>query len=737
MARTDVSDGFRRPLAANLTKVLRDLFAGSISSVLSIAYGLSFAALIFSGPLTPWLAYGIAASFIATAAGALVVAARSSIPFTIAGPDGSTAAVTASLAAATIAPLAAGGAENLLAPALFVLALSAGLTGILLCTLGAARAGGAIRFVPYPVIGGFLGATGWLMVSGAVRVMTGTGLNLTGTETLLAAPNIGKLAAGSAVAAALYLALRRPHSPLLLPGLLLASVAATYLVLALTGTTLAEAQAVGWMFTTPERVPLTLTWAHTGLSDLPWHILPRLSGDLFAVMFVTAVTVLLNTTGIEFVTRREADLERELTTLGGANILSSALGGYVTCSSLSRTTLNFMAGGRGRLCGLMVGVVAALILVANPGFIALVPKFVLGGLLLYLGLNLLTAWVVNSAWRLSRLDYLSLLAIALIIVQWGFIAGVLIGIVIGCATFAVSASRVSAIKFRFDGSEYRSSLDRGHDELMVLSKHGHEIQGMKLQSYLFFGSAHTLYRQVKSLLAEQPACRFLLFDFRLVTGVDSSAMHSFTQIKQAADGARARLVLVNLPPDVAATFRSQAIITDAVKVTSDFDRALEICERAVIRAHLPEAGTARSLRGWLTEDLGGASLAEALIAHLEERRFKKGDVIARQGDPADSMHFILEGRVAIVVRLRDGKSLRVRSLGFHTTIGEMGLITRQVRSATIVSEADSVVYSLSLEAYEQITRENPALSRALLTYIIGVMADRLSFASKAMGILRR
>ena len=49
------------------------------------------------------------------------------------------------------------------------------------------------------------------------------------------------------------------------------------------------------------------------------------------------------------------------------------------------------------------------------------------------------------------LEYLSLLAIAALIIYSGFIAGVLIGVVIGCATFALSASRVSAIKFNFDG----------------------------------------------------------------------------------------------------------------------------------------------------------------------------------------------------------------------------------------------------------------------------------------------
>jgi sulfate permease, SulP family len=112
-------------------------------------------------------------------------------------------------------------------------------------------------------------------------------------------------------------------------------------------------------------------------------------------------------------------------------------------------------------------------------------------------------------------------------------------------------------------------------------------------------------------------------------------------------------------------------------------------------------------------------------------------IIATQGEPARSMHFILEGRVGIIVGMDDGRSIRVRSLGPHTTIGEMGLITSQLRSATIQAEVPSVLYALSADAYERIKRENEPLAQALLTYVISVMAERLSFASKVIGVLRR
>ena len=129
---------------------LRDLFGGAISGVVSVVYCVSYAAFIFSGPLAPWLGYGIAATFISTTIGASVVALRSSVPFTIAGPDSSTSVVTATLVAAFVERLVANGAtDHVLGSTQFLMALSSALVGILLCGLGLAGADRAIRFVEF------------------------------------------------------------------------------------------------------------------------------------------------------------------------------------------------------------------------------------------------------------------------------------------------------------------------------------------------------------------------------------------------------------------------------------------------------------------------------------------------------------------------------------------------------------------------------------------------------------
>src|SRR4029077_15500647 len=117
----------------------------------------------------------------------------------------------------------------------------------------------------------------------------------------------------------------------------------------------------------------------------PWYALPEISGNLIAVVFVTASSTLFNTAGVEGALHREANLERELNVTGLANMLSGVFGGYTGCISISRTVLNFNGGGTGPLAGLTVAAISLLMLIFAPALLGYMPKFVLGGLLIYLG----------------------------------------------------------------------------------------------------------------------------------------------------------------------------------------------------------------------------------------------------------------------------------------------------------------------------------------------------------------
>jgi SulP family sulfate permease len=399
--------------------------------------------------------------------------------------------------------------------------------------------------------------------------------------------------------------------------------------------------------------------------------------------------------------------------------------------------LNFSSGGTGRLSGLTVAAISALMLAAAPTLLGYMPKFVLGGLLIYLGADQLHKWIIQSRRRLSHAEYLSLLAIIVIILQWGFISGILIGVVIGCATFALSASRIDPVKYSFDGSEYRSSLDRSRDDQAVMSAHGRQIQGLNLQSYLFFGSANRLYQHVKAVLARHPDCRFLVFDFKLVTGIDSSATYSFAQIKRTAQDGGVNLVLVHLSSAIEKALRSSEFVSHDVSVVPELDHALEWCENEIIAQHQGRQQEQANLRDWFSQILGSEEDAAELIRRCERLEVAAGEIIVRAGEAADSMHFIMDGRVGIMIPAEHGGTARVRSLGRYTTIGEMGLVSHAPRSATIQAEVEGILYVLSTHQFEAIKSENPALGQKLLTYFVSVMAERLTFANRMIAVLRR
>jgi SulP family sulfate permease len=229
----------------------------------------------------------------------------------------------------------------------------------------------------------------------------------------------------------------------------------------------------------------------------------------------------------------------------------------------------------------------------------------------------------------------------------------------------------------------------------------------------------------------------LLFDFKLVTGIDSSAAYSFAQIKRAANDRGVTLVLVHLPTAAEKALRSSEFISREVVIMAELDHALEWCENETITQQSARGDLEASLREWFVRILGTEEEAAELIRRCQPLQVSAGEVIVRAGDAADSMHFILDGRVGVLIPTAEGDLTRVRSLGRYTTIGEMGLVSGAPRNATIQAEAASVLYVLSLKQFEAIKTENPILSQKLLTFFVLVMAERLTFANRLIGVLRR
>ncbi|MCW8133226.1 MAG: SulP family inorganic anion transporter, partial [Planctomycetota bacterium] len=462
-----------------LKNVTSDLLAGALSTLLTLSYSVSYGVLIFSSfELRPFEADGVRAALMAAWVLALVVALGSSIHFTIAGPDSNATAILAVMASTVAHSLALKGymKEDLVLGVLALLAGSAILTGLLVCALGAVKGGRIVRFIPYPVAGGFLAGTGWLIVAGATKVLTGHKLS---ASLLTSPPDVSVISWTTAalVALALLVLPKVLKHFLTVPAVILGGVGLFFALLWYTGTCLDTAREQGMIFqelsSTSSRNPI-----FRSPSEIPWAVLIDQWQNFFAMTMVVIVTVLLNCTGLELATKSDVNFDRELVVNGAANVLSGMLGGMIGYVSISRSLMNFKAGAATRTAGMVVAALCAGAAFLYTPALSYMPKPVLAGLLLYLGLSLLREWVWESFSKLPWMEYGLVITILLLIATYGLLVGVGFGILVSLVLFVYSYSRANCIRHDFSVGAHFSNKERPPTQTKILREMGGKARAL-------------------------------------------------------------------------------------------------------------------------------------------------------------------------------------------------------------------------------------------------------------------
>jgi SulP family sulfate permease len=718
-------------------RLATDLFAGLIVGLVSLTFSISCAALIFSGPLADHLPLGIASAMISACVTAIVVAWRSSLPVAIAGPDSHGSAVLAIMAAGLATSLA--GPEQAAATVLAVVVASSLLTGVFLYALGWLRVGHCVRFIPVPVVGGFLAGAGWLIVRGSFVVMADVPLGFQDLAALVQPAAIAHWLPGAALAILLYFAQRENRHFLVLPGILLGAVALFHLVWWLAADHLADPGATDWFLGPLSPGQLRQSFSGELLSHIDSSAVLRQWPDLLTLLVVVVIAVLLNATGVEIALQTDCDFNRELRANGLANVLSGLCGGMLGYLSLSRSLLNAKAHAASRLAGTFAGLLCGVVLLIGGPLIAVFPRAVVGGLLLYLGASLLIQWVYSSWSRFSRADYLLVLFILAIIAVWGFLVGVGAGLIIACLVFAYSYSQQRVIKHAFTGAAHRSNVDRPTPQQRFLWEHGHEMYILTLQGYIFFGTASSLLDHVRQQLEARGRTRprFLVFDFRMVTGLDSSAALGFVKIRQLAARHGVYRVFTALRPDVAQQLRQGDCLEaegSACEVFPDLDRGVEWCENQLLEAGWSRRRKAVPLVLQLTELFPAPEQAATFMTYLERLHVPAGHTLFQQGEAPDAMYFIESGQLTILLKM-DEWSMRLRTLSAGTTLGEQSFFTRRPHRSTAVAELPSVLYRLSDAAMARLRNESPQTAMVFQEFIIRLLAERLGYAYEEIEVL--
>lgn len=719
---------------------MSNVLAGFLAGIVTITYSLSYAVFIFSGHLAPQLHMGLQSALLSGCIVAWVVACFSSFRFAIAGPDSNAAALLALIVASTAQKLPLHQPEHTWLPTLWMaLALSSIITGLLLFVLGHMKLGRLIRFIPYPVVGGFLAATGWLLFQGSFKVMCGIPLTFANIEFLFEGHAFEHCLVGLGFAFILLLVMRKWKHFLLLPSMLTLAVGSVYLVLYTLDIPLATARAEGWFFRPLPNASFS-AWHSLSWSQVDGWLLLEQVTNLLAMVAVVTMTLLLNASGLELATDSDVDFDRELQTAGAANLLTGLLGGMVGYLSISRSLLNREAGGTHRISGCIAGSLCLVVLLWGGSILSFVPKPLLGGLLCYLGLALLAEWLIDAQKKLSRFDYMLVLSILLFVSIWDFLTAVGLGTVIACLLFAFNYSRIRVVKHAMSCREHRSNVVRSLASQQILEEEGERIGIFCLQGFIFFGTVSHLVQEISKRIRdpERKELDFLILDFRLVNGLDSSAALSFLKLRRMAEKSSFMLVFSH----VEEAFQKQLKQSDCIveedphcKLFLDLDRALEFCEDEILRSIRSSADVIASVEISLKTLLGSPDDLPRLIPFMERIQLAQGEILFHAGQKADALYVIERGSLSVFLHQASGQKKRLASMGAGTIVGEMGLFLERTRTASVRTETPVVLYRLHREQWVKMQVSDPALAMAFQHAIIRMLSKRLIRANQELDVL--
>ena len=656
----------RRDLGS--AKLVPALSAGSTTGLGLLVAHVAYATLIFSGPSSGPLAAhaseGIGLVLFATFAGCLIVALVGGFRGAIAGLSPALVIVMAHVGATLDAA----------SDALFVTtatALAVGAAGIGACCflIGRLHLANLVRFIPYPVAGGFVAGIGGAVCLAAMSMM-GAELGWATVPALVEPETLTRWLPGAVYGIGLYVAIRRWGNPLILPLSVVLMVAGYQVALALIGMSGDEARDGGLLFAGTAAGTL---WPSIGPADLAlvdWAALSAQIPNLLVLGLVAFICVVMSLAGLEVALNEDLDWDREFRAAGSASVAGGLGGGTFVCMIVPASFRSKLLGASTRLTGVVCALVIGVGLFFGDDALEFVPVALIGGTLFFAGIGMIEEGLVRAHRRLPGSEYGIVVLIFVVIIGVGLIEGVAMGMLATLVFFALRLSRVDPVAAQFTARELRSNRDRPPPERAILLERADRIHGYRLRGYLFFGSAWPLVDHLKQSLegASRPAC--LILDLRAVSGFDFSAVSVLGRFLQAAAASGVRVVL-SAPTEslLAGLQRNTTAATFAeLVVEPNEDRALERCEDLVVAGWQAEADPAGERRSSLlmrtVDDLERhlarlslfEELAEELAPWLDARTYEAGEALTA---PEEGVELLAAGRATAC----DADGARLRQCG--------------------------------------------------------------------------
>ena len=690
---------------------VREVVAGLAASTLQIGLSISLAFIVFTGPFQPFLPRGIGLAVVGSGLAAAFLGIQTRIPGAI-GSQQDTPVVVLAAATAGLSAVDADQLEDTIFAFVMVVAVVTGLTFIVVGRFGLAT---AVRSLPFPVISGFLAGTGWILARAGVEIMVGGELEWGDVPGLFSFEQFRLWLPGLALAAVVVTFASRFGRGLLFPLGLVSLLIGVHVVGAI-GWSLDALRDNGWLL---GPFPEAQRWSPVGPSELlgaDWSAIAGQAIPALGVVGVALISMMLNVAGLEVQLGEDVEVENEATRAGIGATLVGALSGYPSYHLISGTVMARAIGSRTPIAAFTILVACIGVVVAGIDVVALIPRAVVGGVLVTVGLSMLIDWVEQLRSRLRLIDgFLSVLILGSII-AFGVLAGIGVGLLAAVVGFAFSYSRVDPVRHVHRLETSRSAVDRSAGEREVLVQQNGRIVAIELTGFLFFGSIRRVTDLITPML-ERGDLTHLVLDLTGISGLDVSVVQGLQSIQRRTDRSGVEVHWAGLTE-----VQAQALVRGGLRADHthlDLDHALESMEELI----LSESEERPDI------DL---SMVEMLEDHCARIELQAGAVVMEPNSEAGGDLFVVEsGSLTAWGFGDDGQRVRFRRFTRGSVVGEVGFLAGTERTATVITDDACVVLQLSTSTWESLRETDPDFVFAVQTALSARVAERLAHTSSA------
>jgi SulP family sulfate permease len=717
---------------------LRDTVAASIASVATVAVTLTLGLLSYAPLGEQWSPLGITAAFVSVTLGGVVFGLLASSAMPSGGPSSATALIFASLLAhlASDPQVTISNAHDV-ATVISLAASSVILMGAVQLASGLLGFGALAKFVPQPVLAGFMNGVALLIVVSQLPSLLGVS-SLRPAASLLERVQPFTLALGLATAAlTLTTAYRWPRLPAPLIGL--AGGVGLHALVTAVQPHVPLGVVIGPLPHTLPAADLAQRLARPEVSAFAF----RHAGDIVSTAIVLALVGSLESILSALAIDQQVDSRhragRELVALGAANMVSGFFGGLPLSLVRSRALATLRGGGRGPRAAVAGALCFALLYALGGPLLAALPKAVLAGIMLTIAVTLIDRWTHQLVSQISAGERsadakqsLLLVAVVCVVTVWrGFATGVAVGVLASLLMFIRSMNR-SLVRARFTAAVRPSRRVYPQDEERLLADARRSIAVRELEGALFFGSTDRLAEEADAVGSE---CRHLVLDFKRVSTIDESGAVLLQQLSRRLRRRGVSLLLASVTAENVHGLRLRAFGCFRDNPRDDWfedaDHAIEAAERSLLAktGGPPRDVHVRLEACTLFRELDAEEVA-FVREHLQQLCLQVGQLLFRQNDPADRLYVLTRGSITIVAG-EGTAATRQRFVSFSpgVMLGETAMLDRGGRSASATADNDVEVYVLTQERLDSIVRARPDIGVRLYRNIAVHLSGRLRSAT--------